>query len=305
MKKHLLISLLFFISYFGSAQLMRSEVYDFSVGDYFGLEHKANPVGFSSMISVRYQMFHILTKQVSVTTDSVTYTAQRQTYTPALPDGSGGAIPSSYDLDTISFIHKNLNMPFSPDIWDDVFGNSVTHFWDSDTNDCYLSLDTLIPSPLCINNSGQANHFGMHISNMDSCELEPLISDYYAYSHAGGPYGGKERPGDPMEQHFLVKLFYVVHEGVECGQFPDFFLNVTENQLLHLRAFPNPVQDKLIIQGVYEICTSMVVSSEGKTVSDDLIRNGNELDVSRLKSGVYFLKITDQSGNFGVLRFVK
>lgn len=305
MKNYLLISLLFFIPYFGSAQLMRSEVYDFSVGDYFGLEHKTNPVGSSSMISVRYQMFHILTKQISVTTDSVTYTAQRQTYIPSLPDGSGGVTPSSYDLDTISFLHKNLNMPFSPNMWDHVFGNVATQFWDSDTNACYLSLDTLIPSPLCINNSGQANHFGMHIADMDSCELEPLISDYYAYSHAGGPYGGKERPGDPTEQHFLVKLFYVVHEGVECGQFPDFFLNVKENQLLHLTAFPNPVQDKLIIRGVDEIRTGIVVSAEGKMVSDDLIRNGNELDVSRLKSGVYFLKITDQSGNFGVLRFVK
>lgn len=305
MKSQFLFSLFFLVSGFGSAQLMRSEVYDFSVGDYFGLEHKANPVGSSSMMSIRYQMFHILTKQVSATTDSVTYTAQRQTYVPALPDGSGGVTPSSYDMDTISFLHENLNMPFSPNMWDHVFGNVATQFWDSDTNECYLSLDTLIPSPLCISNSGQANHFCMQIATMDSCELEPLISDYYAYSHAGGPYGGKERPGDPMEQSLLLQLFYVVHNNVECGQFPDFFLNVAENQLLNLTVFPNPVQDKLMIQGVNEIRTSILFGSEGKMVSDNLIRNGNELDVSRLKPGVYFLQITDQTGKFGVVRFMK
>ncbi len=284
---------------------MRSEVYDFTVGDYFGLENKAT-VPNSGMITVGYQMMHILAKQLSVTGDSVTYLAQRQTYIPALPNGSGGGTPPSYSIDTFAFMHRDLNTPFSPEIWEDVFGNNVTHFWDSDTNECYNSLDTLIPSPWCFNNSGQAYHFGMHINDMDSCgSIEPLISDYYAYSHAGGPYGGKERPGDPTEQSFLVELFYVTHMGLECGQFPDFFLGLEQYDQLLIEVFPNPVCDKLTVQGVESIQRFSVTSLDGKMIDGLTLENDTVIDVTNLHNGIYFLHMKDYNGRNGTVRFVK
>ena len=305
MKNLLLSSILFLISQSGFSQLMRSEVYDFTIGDYFGLENKASDQS-GGMLTVRYQMIHILTKQLSVTTDSVTYSAQRQSYIPALPNGSGGSTPSSYSIDTFTFMHSDLNTSFSPEIWDDVFGNSVTHLWDSDTNECYHSLDTLIPSPWCFNNSGQANHFGMHIDNPDSCiSIEPYISDYYAYSHAGGPYGGKECPGDPTVQSLLVELFYVVHNGVECGQFPSFFLGIAEEDQLILTVFPNPARDEITVGGISVIQDFKILSSDGKNVSREVDLKENQLDVSSLDSGVYFLQLSDESGKTGLVRFVK
>jgi hypothetical protein len=305
--KNLLLSAVFFASTFiGFSQLMRSEVYDFSVGNYYGLEFRANMSGSTTMYTVRYQLFHILSRQLSVTTDSVTYTAQRQTYIPPLPNGSGGATPASYAMDTITFMHQFLNVAYTPEIFDNVFGNTVSHFWDTNTNECYTALDTLIPSPLCLNNSGQANHFGMHLNIMDSCPtIEPYISDYYAYSHAGGPYGGKQNPGDPTVANYLVELFFVVHNGVQCGQLPDFFLNTNENHQLVLHAYPNPVLNELIISGISEIKNCTVLTTEGKSASSQISWKDNVVEVSKLAPGVYFLQLEDNSGKSGMVKFMK
>lgn len=305
MKNLFLISIFSVSTLVGFSQLMRSEVYDFSVGNYYGLEFRANTSGSSNMHTYRYQLFHILSKQLSVTTDSVTYLAQRQTYIPPLPNGSGGSFPSSYSIDTITFMHSYLNLAYSPGIWDKVFGNTVSHFWEGDTSGCYNLLDTLIPSPLCINNSGQANHFGMHIDNMDSCSIEPLISDYYAYSHAGGPYGGKQNPGDPTFQNLLVGLFFVVHNGVECGELPDFFLNTGENKQLLLSVYPNPAVDEILITGISGIKTCAIFTTEGKSVSSRISWKDNVVEVSKLSPGTYFLQLEDISGKSGMVKFIK
>lgn len=304
MKNQLLCSFFALVSAFSSAQLMRSEVYDFSVGNYYGLSFTASDL--TNTYTVKYQMFRILTKQYYSTGDSVTYTAQRQTYIPSLPNGSGGGTPSSYAMDTVSFSHTSLSLPYSPDMPDLVFGNQTTYFWDNDTNACYNPLDTIIPSPLCITNSGQEAHFGMFIHIMDSCSgIEPLISEYHAYSNAGGPYGGMQNPGDPTYSNYLNELFYVVHNGVECGQFPSFFLNVNDYQELHLEAYPNPVQNNLTITGVNSFKSVVLYSSDGKIVNSNLSWNAHVLDVSSLDTGFYFLKITDETGKSGLVRFVK
>lgn len=306
MKNLFLIAIFYFSTFTGFSQLMRSEVYDFSVGNYYGLKFNSNMPGSTTMYTVRYQLFHILSKQLSVTTDSVTYSAQRQTYIPPLPNGSGGAFPSSYSIDTITFMHQSLNTIYSPDMFDDVFGNMVSHFWDPNTNECYTALDTLIPSPLCFNNSGQANHFGMHLHVMDSCPtIEPFISDYYAYSHAGGPYGGKQNPGDPTVTNFLVELFFAVHNGVECGQFPDFFLKTNENAPLVLSAYPNPVVDELVITGISGIKHCTLLTAEGKTATACVSWKDSVVEVSNLSSGTYFLKLEDSSGKSGIVKFIK
>lgn len=283
---------------------MRSEVYDFTVGDYFGLNNSASHQSMG-MITYRYQMIHILTKQLSPTGDVVNYSAQRQTYFPPLPNGSGGITPPSYSVDTFAFTHTNLNSPYSPTPSDHVFGNYATWFWESDSTGCYNSVDTLTPSPWCFNNSGQVYHFGMHPDNMDSCDLEPLISDYRVYSHAGGPYGGKQRPGDPTEQSFLVNLFYVVHNGVECGEFPEFFLGLEDYNRLSLEVYPNPVDNKLTIRGVESIQSFLVTSSDGKMMGGVALENNNIIDVTHLKKGIYFLHLNDFSGRNGTIRFVK
>lgn len=294
------------ISFSSTAQLMRSEVYDFSVGDYFGLEHKSAYNG-SPLYTVRHQMFHILSKQLSVTADSVNYIAERQTYIPALPNGSGGATAPSYSIDTISFLYKQLNSPFSPLISGHTFGNSLNVFYENPTNECYNPYDSLIPSPLCINNSGQAINFGMepYFNDSDTCAFEPYVSSYIAYSHAGGPYGGMSCPGDPTVPQYYISLKYVDHNGVSCGTFPSFFVGVAENEQFQLTIFPNPTRGKLSLQGIKQIVACEVFTAEGKNVSDNITWNGIEVDVTKLSSGSFVLKVIDASNKIGVARFVK
>ncbi|MNU85737.1 hypothetical protein D3C71_754830 [compost metagenome] len=304
--KNLLLSSILLLWQSSFSQLMRSEVYDFTVGDYFGLENKATSQGTGTMTTVRYQMMHILTKQLSVTGDSVTYSAQRQNYIPALPNGSGGGFPPSYSIDTFTFMHEQLNTPYSPEIWDHVFGNTATHFWDSDTNECYNSLDTLIPSPWCFNNSGQANHFGMHIDNTDSCiSIEPFISDYYAYSHAGGPYGGFEQPGDPLYSSYLVDLFYVSHNGVECGQFPDFFLGTSELSAPTISIYPNPASNVLNLGGLKIQSTARICELNGVVLRDEIPVIDNQINIDFLQPGFYLLDLQGENSISFVQRFSK
>lgn len=300
----LLLVLLINVSY-SFSQLTRSEVYDFSIGDYFGIEHKSKNV-MSAVIPVRYQMFHILSKQMSITTDTVTYVAERQTYIPQLPDGNGGSFPSSYSIDTISFSHDELNQPYTPEINGHVFGNDVNCFWVSDTNECYSVVNAQNPSSLCISNSGVMVYYGMHINDIDSCELEPITSEYFAYSHAGGPFGGKDCVGDPTFQTYLIELNYVLHDGVACGTFPGFFVNINElQQELQLLAYPNPTKNSTTITGISVIAKIYLTSSNGMDVTGEISNNNNQLDISKLSSGVYTLKVIDEFGNIGFIRIVK
>jgi hypothetical protein len=165
----------------------------------------------------------------------------------------------------------------------------------------------LIPSPLCINNSGQAAHFGMvvNVNSMDSCLLEPIVSDYVAYSHAGGPYGGQQCPGDPTIPAYSIDLIYVDHDGVTCGVFPSFFLGELENNQIQISIFPNPTAGKFSIQGIENILACEVFTTEGKNVSEKISWVGQEVDVSNLLSGSYLLKVTDAAKKNGVIRFLK
>lgn len=289
-----------------NAQLLRSEVYDFSIGDYFGLEHKSSNNG-SPLYSVRYQMFHILSKQLSITADSVSYVAERQTYIPALPNGSGGATTPSYDIDTVSFLYKELNSPFSPLISNHTFGNSLNVFYENPTDECYNPFDSLMPSPLCINNSGQAVNFGMdpYFNDSDTCAFEPFVSSYFAYSHAGGPYGGVYNPGDPTTPQYFIDLNFVNHNGVACGNFPGFFVAVDEVNALELTVYPNPASTNLVVEGISSIATLNMRSSDGKDVSNKVNWNQLTIDVQQLSPGVYFLFVTDPSGKNGMIRFTK
>lgn len=303
MKKLLTILLAFFALHMSYSQLLRSEIYDFSIGDYYEIEHVSNQAGQSSDVTWKLQTFHILGKQVSVGGDTVTYSAQRQSYFPSIQ----GSTPF-LEIDTIQFSHVNLNAIYSPTDNDLTFGNSLGTFWYDDTTGCYTQFTSLSNSSFCPGVINQQFNYRMEFNDWSSCisSQSPLfVSDYKVYSHAGGPYGGKDDPGEPNYVKQLIHLNYVNHNGVECGMFPNYFLGLKEPYQLNISVFPNPVMDKLAVTGIEGIKSFSVTTSEGRIVGHVTADALNNLDVSKLTAGVYFLRLTDNRDKSGMVRFMK
>lgn len=286
------------LSTHANAQLMRSEVYDFSVGDYFELEHKED---FGNVILYR-DLFHILSKQLSVTSDTVVYVAQKQMLLVNMNPNGG----PSFFIDTVTFQHTHLNSPFTPNFQHYTFGYVRNVFYENPTTECYVPYDSLMPSPLCISNSGQAACFGMipYFNDGDTCLIEPFVSDFTAYSHAGGPYGGVIQ-GDPTFNAHIIDLGYVKHNGVSCGDFPSYFLATENDLIMELSVHPIPATSELTLSGLSSIASLNLVSSEGKDVTNSVTWNQLTVDVLQLPQGVYFLTVTDPAGKSGKVRVIK
>lgn len=301
MKKLLTFLLAFFALQVSYSQLLRSEVYDFAIGDYYGIKHRANASGNPNIYTWKIQMFHILDKELSITGDSVTYSAQRQTYFPSIQ----GSNPS-LEIDTFQFSHFNLNSAYSPTDYDQTFGNSLEYFWYIDTTGCYMADSSSSSSNFCPGVINQKMECSMQIDIMDSCNSsKPYVSSHEVFSHAGGPYGGQYNPADPSIPARFIDLDYVNHNGIECGTFPDYFLGLKERNQLNISVSPNPATDKLSVSGIEGIKSFTISSFEGKMVNNVVLDAGNNLDVSKLTAGIYFLCLTDNQDRIGMVRFVK
>ncbi|PTX63517.1 putative secreted protein (Por secretion system target) [Kordia periserrulae] len=82
--------------------------------------------------------------------------------------------------------------------------------------------------------------------------------------------------------------------GVSGSSSVDFStLSVTQNEFLELTIYPNPVKDILYLTSVTPITKVEIINTNGQSVLNST-SNMEQLDVSRLQSGVYFLKIYHQ-----------
>lgn len=80
-------------------------------------------------------------------------------------------------------------------------------------------------------------------------------------------------------------------------------LGLNDVSINNLIVFPNPAKDKIIIQSSISNFDSVSVSDlNGRIVISDI--NSKEIDVSGLKSGMYFLNITSAEGNI-TKKFIK
>ncbi|MDR0801104.1 T9SS type A sorting domain-containing protein [Fluviicola sp.] len=298
-----LSSFAFTVSY---SQLLRGEIYDFSIGDYYGIHHVESNNQPGSAVTWQIQMFHILEKQLSDDGDSVIYSAQRQTYMPQLGPGQ----TPSLQIDTFQFSHFHLNSFYSPTDLDLIFGNQpqIIMFWFDDTTGCYSQPTTLSDSDFCPSIISQSFSYGMQIDpSMGNCAMiygiEPYISDYTVFSHAGGPYGGKQNSGD-WDLH-RIHLVYVNHNGTECGYFPSYFLNLEEANPLKISVSPNPCIDNISVNGIEAVKSFVLSTSEGRIMDNVTLNSLTDFDVSKLATGIYFLHVTDNQDKSGIVRFIK
>jgi len=71
----------------------------------------------------------------------------------------------------------------------------------------------------------------------------------------------------------------------------------------NLEVYPNPTSELLVISGVKGAYDIKLVSLLGKTILSG--KNNRELDLSKLKNGIYLLEITTKKGIKQVVRIAK
>ncbi len=75
-------------------------------------------------------------------------------------------------------------------------------------------------------------------------------------------------------------------------------LSAPENNLTELTIFPNPVAERLGIESSEKDFESITITDvNGRIVISILDPDSNEIDVSNLNTGIYFLKIASSEGN--------
>lgn len=82
----------------------------------------------------------------------------------------------------------------------------------------------------------------------------------------------------------------------------DGVVGLDENALTSTEIYPNPINDILYIKGenIFEV---MVFNALGQQVL--FVENNNEIDVTSLNSGLYFVKVMDDDGNAVVKKVIK
>lgn len=86
----------------------------------------------------------------------------------------------------------------------------------------------------------------------------------------------------------------------------DTSLAVNENAENSTKIYPNPVKDILNISAKKEVENVMVYSVAGRLLMQEKVTGKSiKLDVSKLSTGMYLVKIQDQSGNIQTVKMIK
>lgn len=85
------------------------------------------------------------------------------------------------------------------------------------------------------------------------------------------------------------------------------FLNTNETEAKNIalvKVYPNPVSDFLKINSTKDFKDYEIIDTSGKIISKNPI-SSNEISISHLTSGNYFIKLKDLQGNVIFLKFIK
>ena len=126
-----------------------------------------------------------------------------------------------------------------------------------------------------------------------------------------------------MENHYFTPLVGEMLSDITAGPLPDGYflvlqfdsfgyhyyrnyppLEVPENKLQNIIFYPNPAGDKIFIKTPINKLSILITDINGRTVISHENPNSNEIDVSSLKPGMYFLNIQSSEGNI-TKKFIK
>ncbi|MGJ8593809.1 MAG: T9SS type A sorting domain-containing protein [Aquaticitalea sp.] len=79
----------------------------------------------------------------------------------------------------------------------------------------------------------------------------------------------------------------------------------TDEPMIATKVFPNPSSDTIHVIGIENASTFQVVNSNGLSVMNGKMNEGVSLDISSLSSGIYYLKLKDQSLKEHVVKVIR
>ncbi len=95
-----------------------------------------------------------------------------------------------------------------------------------------------------------------------------------------------------------------VHQLYSAGLIVSAFNSGNDERGGRISLYPSPAKNQLFINGEFESNSRVrIFGQNGQQVFEGYIKQ--ELDISDLERGVYFLKVTDQSGKAETLKFIK
>ena len=100
-------------------------------------------------------------------------------------------------------------------------------------------------------------------------------------------------------------LIYVEKDGKPCGGYHPLDISSTAASS-GIRIYPNPVQDKLYLDGLSSGMLIRILDITGRTVYQETSAAGNRsIDMSRLHPGNYLLQLSNKDGSKTVTKLVK
>jgi endonuclease/exonuclease/phosphatase family metal-dependent hydrolase len=104
---------------------------------------------------------------------------------------------------------------------------------------------------------------------------------------------------DPMWGKFDMSDHFAVY-----GRFEYSLLNVSEVTGIHVRAYPNPTKEQLIIDGVFN-GAFFLYSIDSQLITSGLLTETKTIQIGHLSKGIYLLYITCENGLTETIKVVK
>lgn len=147
-----------------------------------------------------------------------------------------------------------------------------------------------------------------------------IITNHYLTSNSGAFDGGTRLVSDNLGNYLIGGSFQSTMSGfggsiTNVGGSDDFFVaklgtnncdflgsSTFKNSKIIL--YPNPVRNHLFLD-IEETQNYQIYSILGNKISEGILDVGSGIDCSNFTSGVYFISLTDNSGNVSTAKFVK
>lgn len=272
--KFIIISIILFIATcsYGQTTLLRSQVYDFEIGDVFMTAFSEYNSGGQGYTDYRLDTIKAILANKLDTFKYVTSSYTFYSYF-SFPANTYAGYMTFNDTITISGM--------------DSVANHYAYFF------CSPSSDTIVPNPeLCDALTWTETALE------DSCWYQSNLVE-----GCGGPYYYNSVMSSSGNGYGVsLTLIYFNKAGIECGQI------VTSNGPIEnvesLKLYPNPADQFIFLDGVSFNDQLTIFSIDGLRLQR-MIYSGQPVTVEGLNEGIYFLQISSGNNKNVVLKFIK